>query len=209
MYHYDVTRTESEKQAVFSLLQNVYKKQGYFSDNSYDETFGKFLSKKSNSKTFTAFINNKLFGTISVVIDSEIGLPMDVLNKKELEQFRNKNKKIAEVTQYAIDHDVLKKENPSLNPLQQLTSSLPLMNLVLHYALFASVDYLCIATVPEHSKFYKNLGFVEFTEKKYYPSVNTWGVGQFLDVAKLKQNIDLPGIMTDLINKKPDYSLFI
>ncbi len=207
MYKYKIVKTEKEKEEVFLFLQSVYKKRGYFSDGGYDNSFGKYLSLP-DSRIFTAFLNENLFGTVSVVVNSDMGLPMDVLNSKELEPLRMAGKKFAEVTQYAIDKEVMLIEDKDLNTLKQSMASLPLLNLVIHYALCLDLDYLVIATTPEHSTFYRSMGFVELAPKKYYPSVNTWGVAQMLDIKALKDNKNLPGILEKIMKDVPDYGIF-
>lgn len=207
MYEYKVAVTEEEKQKVLSLIKSTYKKRGYFSDVGHDESFGKYLLLP-NTKMFTAGINGELFGTVSVVNDSDVGLPMDYLNKNELQSLRSQGYKLAEVTQYAIDHDIIKKNDSTFNPLKQYMASLPMLNLVFHYALYLECDYLVIATTPEHAMFYTTLGFEVISEKKFYSSVNTWGIAQALSVKKIKENKNKSGILDKILEEVPDYSLF-
>lgn len=163
----------------------------------------------NHAKTFTALINNTLFATISVVPDSPSGLPMDDLYKEDLQFLRDNNKKIAEVTQFAVDHELLAQADVEYTPNKRFTSTLPLLSLVFHYALHFELDYLCIAISPKHDPFYKSLGFQDVGVPKYYPVVNTLSVARVLDLKALSSAGDeMPTILNKIMNEPVDYSIF-
>ena len=161
MYRYDVARNNEEKTEVLSLIKRVYARENYAAEDAIETAFDKHLLAPE-TRVFAAYRDDVLFATVSVVPDSDLGLPMDILYKQELNEIRSQNKKIAEVGQFAVDHKLV----------QQLTASAPLLKLVLEYAIQKSLDYLCIAINPKHDSFYKALGFVPIGGLKYYPSVN-------------------------------------
>ncbi len=204
MYRYSVAKSPTDKQGVFALIRKIYGIEGYLTGNG--SAFDKYLLLET-SMVFRGLVNNKLFGTISVVTDLGHGLPMDILYKKELEALRQQGKLLAEVTQFAVDHDIIKQEDLFFNSLKQLTTDLPLFKLVLDFAAFKNLDFLCITVNPRHAKFYQSLGFVQFGELKYYESVNNAPALLYvLDLHEFK-NKKLPGIFKTL-SAQPDFSLF-
>ena len=209
MYTYTTAKTLEEKQAVLALIKKIYRREGYIAENDASSAFDPYIMSDT-AKVFTGFVADTLCSTISVVADSDAGLPMDVLYKDEIETLRAKRKKIAEVTQFAVDHELLEKNDTASSMNTRFTASLPLLSLVLHYGLFKDLDYLCIAVhYYKHNEFYKRLGFVEIGGLKYYPSVNnTPAVAQMLDLRALRENKDSSGVLARFLEEPVDYALF-
>ena len=97
---FSLAKSDKELVKATSLVKSEYVKQGY-------------LTPKNNinippfSATFIAKNNATMVGTVSVVADSEEGLPMDTMYQKELDHLRAQHKKIAEVCRLASDSTVL------------------------------------------------------------------------------------------------------
>ncbi len=196
MYRYEIAKNEDEKRAVLPLIKKLYVEQGYISKDSENNSFTTFLLSPF-TQVFMGYANDVLFATISLVPDSDLGLPMDDLFKDELKPF--KQKKIAEVTQYAVDHETLKEQDKSLTQIGQFMSSVPLLKIVLKTAKEKKIDYLCIAINPKHDPFYKSIGFVSIGELKYYPKVNNApALPRILDITTLENNEKLPGFLKNL-----------
>lgn len=193
MYRYDTAKNEAEKREVLPLIKRIYEEQGYSPGDSNPNPFEKYLLKPEN-QVFKGYVDDTLFATISLVIDSDLGLPIDSLYKAELQPLRDRKEKLAEVTQFAVDHSILKKTVDNLSQLKQLMASVPLLKLVLDHAIKHNIDKLCIAINPKHDDFYKSLGFTPIGELKYYASVNNApALARVLDVSTLDKN-NLPGI---------------
>ncbi len=203
-YRYGIARTESEKREAVSLIRKIFNHVGYLNGDQND--FEKYLLLDT-SRIFSAFVNEKLFGTISVVPDLNQDLPMDILYGQELQPFRQQGKRLAEATQFAVDHGKVKEEDPTFNSLKQLSVNLPLFKLILDFAAFAKIDCICITVNPKHSKFYETIGFVQIGGLKYYALVNNApALAYILDLAQFR-NSKLPG-MLKLLSEQPDLSLF-
>src|SRR5438477_450670 len=62
---------------------------------------------------------------------------------------------------------------------------------------------------PKHDAFYKSLGFTEIGTLKYYPAVNNApALARILDIQSLQNKKNLPGLLADMLNQKPNYDLF-
>jgi hypothetical protein len=169
MYKYEIANTVNEVSAALDLVSRIYVAAGYFKAGETN-SFGHHVNG-TNSRTMTAHVHSKLFATISLVLDGQQGVPMDQLYKEELDGLRTRGR-IAEMTQYAVDHTVLESAISSTNPITRMTASLPLLKLALNEALSHQVEYVCIAINPKHVSFYDRLGFQKIGELKVYPSVN-------------------------------------
>ncbi len=188
-------RTENERRKALNLTSKIYREEGYLSGTEENSDFEKYILEPS-TKVFIASKNNKVFGTVSIVTDSEkLGLPMDSLYKKEVDEIRKLGGKIAEVTQLALEKETDDKTKS--------LSTLSLFKLVIQYAKYKSIDYLCIAINPKHDTFYKRVGFKELGELKYYPSVNNApALARILDFKDFLSRDDLPKIFMNMKNEE-------
>lgn len=213
MYEYRICKASTEIEDAAALVRRIYTQQGYVSavsnsapasNNNIDQnSFLKFLLS-NHSRTFSGYINSGLYGTVSLVRDSELGLPMDDLFQSELTNYRL-NQKIAEVTQFAVDHDALEKHDSNFNSKMKMLAGAPLLAIVMQYALQTKLDYLCIAINPKHDAFYKMLGFQEIGDLKYYPSVNNAPALPRLLSLKNFNPEKLPGLLAEALKK--DYNI--
>ncbi|MDO8496212.1 MAG: hypothetical protein Q7S43_02045 [bacterium] len=215
-YTYGVARTEAQRRQAFLLSKRLYGEHG-LGDPSKPSSFEPFILSPE-TKTFIAELNQQMFGTVSVVPDSEIGLPMDLLYEEELSIFRKAHKKIAETSQLAVDLSLLQKIDPRLTMIKTRSPSLKLYQLVLQYAIYKKIDELCIAVHPgdeEHPEeqkraaFYKSVGFREIGPVKSYPSVNdAWAVAMALNIPELLGNKNPHGIVKSTVNAPLEPELF-
>ncbi len=194
MYTYDKLTNDVDKKTVLPLIRHVYAEQGYMDKDAEESSFSKFILSPLTS-VFVGKVNDILFATVSVVPDGPEGLPMDLLFKDELQIFRSKGEKLVEVTQFAVDHEIVKAQDKDITQIKLSGTSVPLLKMIFNFAHENNVDKLCIAVNPKHDVFYKSLGFEELGELKYYPSVNNApALARVLDMKKLDIN-SLPGIL--------------
>ncbi|MBI5405980.1 hypothetical protein HY972_03020 [Candidatus Kaiserbacteria bacterium] len=158
-------RDEEERRAAREIVRRVYEKQGYDVNSG---SIARYLDGP-DAATFGLFYQDALYATISVVGDGAQGLPMDTIYADELAPWRSEGKKLAEVVQFAVDHDVyVKISGKKPSPFE----AAPLFAAVLSHALQKHIDYLCISINPKHDRFYGMLGFKQIGELKHYASVN-------------------------------------
>lgn len=172
---------EGERLAARRIVERAYAAQGYDTKNG---AIAAYL-QGSGAATFGLFANETLYGTLSLVPDGPDGLPMDAIYRKELAPWRAEGKKLAEVVQFAVDHETYRRaagKNPS--PLV----AVPLFVAVLSRAIKAGLDYLCISINPAHDRFYDMLGFKQIGPLKQYDSVNAPAIARALYVPHWQQN---------------------
>ncbi len=171
MITFCTARLPEEHKSATELITKVYADEGYVDrDRAQDLGITNYLGRK-NTLTFLAH-RGSLIGTISVVTDSEEGLPMHIIYKTELDTLREAGKQLAEVCQFAIDKQALKEVCAQSDAkFSELDVSVGLLGLVVHYGIHAGFHYLCFAVNPKHAAFYESLGCVRIGEEKSYPSV--------------------------------------
>jgi hypothetical protein len=107
----------------------------------------------------------RVVGTVTLIEDSGIGLPLDEVYREEADRFRADGLRLGEASALASD------------PTSQgagLVLVLRLMQaLVIYAADVAGLDVLCVAVNPRHVEFYRRvLTFEVFGELRSYARVN-------------------------------------
>jgi len=168
-YRLAISKQEQEQAA--AIVRKQYQQSGYASEGTMlDEKIIPFLNQHT-SKTFFAQYVDTALATVSVIEDSPLGLPLDELYKEEIDSLRKQGKKLAEVSQLALDSTFVQ-ELFGEKTMKKNTLILPLFKLVLHHCLAQKIDTLCIAINPKHEVFYDALGFRTVGGLRYYVSFN-------------------------------------
>ncbi len=160
-----VAATKEEKEEAVKLLMRRYEEAGYLSKEKLDSREKILVSLESeSSRTFIVKDKeDKIVGTISVIFDTDKGLPMDEIFKDELDELRNhEGIKIAEIGRLATDDKYTKKD---------INMFLNLFAATLNYLISEKVDYGCIAINPKQVAIYKTLLFNQIGEEKKYGSL--------------------------------------
>jgi N-acyl amino acid synthase FeeM len=98
------------------------------------------------TKVFTATVGHRVIGTMTLIQDSPLGLPMDEIYDDELAGIRGRRRRVAEVSAFAIDEGYRTSGAGILIRLIRM--------LVLYAAEIAELDDVCIAVNPRHVGFY-------------------------------------------------------
>lgn len=170
---YTLVLSPKEKEEAAALVRKEYRKKGYASENAtLAEKIDPFLQAKT-SQTFLArdTTHDTPLATVSVIMDSPLGLPLDELYRDEINPLRQKNKQLAEISQLSLDSDAVERLFGKKMTKKNFVI-LPLFKLVLYTCLTQNVDTLCIAINPKHEVFYDALGFQTIGDLKYYSSFN-------------------------------------
>ena len=148
------------KELLLQSYQLVYKRYvdvGFCQKNENQIYFG-FHDLLIDTRTFVAEIDGKVIATLSVIIDNSAGLPCEHLFKNEVNSFRDSNKKIAEISRFAVSQDFKKNSVVIFQYLFQL--------LYHSYVSSSNVTDCIIMVEPRHCKVYKKFGFNEISDIK-------------------------------------------
>src|SRR5207237_8030915 len=95
-----LARSRSHSLHAGTLIQRRYASRGY-------QTQG--LKPDPHLRTFIAYKNNSIVGTLSLRFDSDKGLSADDLYREELSQFRATGVRLCEFTRLAVEGDTVSK----------------------------------------------------------------------------------------------------
>jgi hypothetical protein len=150
-----LTDTVAGRNSASMLISKMYAWRGYTGTHQF--------SDDPNRITLTATDKGDVVGTLTLGIDSPVGLNADHVFKEELDKYRAKGAKLCEFTKLAFDASVRSK-----------TSLANLFHLTVIYArdIHHCTD-IFIEINPRHRRFYEHmLGFKREGEMKINPRVN-------------------------------------
>ena len=173
---YSIHLVSSLKQRIkaTTLIKRMYASRGYQTDNACAFT------NAPNQYTFEARQSQQLIGTMTLTIDTHDKLLADTLYRTELNQFRQRNRRLCELSKLAFNSE---------------SSSKEIFASLFHIAyIFArnihNVDDAFIEINPRHAAFYKRmLGFQQIGELRTCPRVNAPAVLLHLNREYAEQKI--------------------
>jgi len=135
-----------------------------------------------NTVTIVVFKNNKMVATVSTLLDSEFGMPVDACFPDEIEKRRVQGHRMTEI--FSLGVNVTHKESKKV--ICKLLNIVTIIN----YYIFKATQTL-ITVVPGHSKFYREkLLFKEYGQLGFHRKT---GVGCMLlthdHIENIKSNI--------------------
>lgn len=154
-YGIRLTDTAKGRNSASMLVNKMYAWRGYAGTHQFTDD--------PNRITLTATDKGDVVGTLTLGIDSPIGLMADQIFKEELDVYRGRGAKLCEFTKLAFDPTVRSK-----------TSLANLFHLAVIYArdIHDCTD-IVIEVNPRHRRFYEHmLGFERVGDLKTNPRVN-------------------------------------
>jgi hypothetical protein len=150
--------------AAFRLVHDQYVWRGYMAPTPSGRRLTVHHALPT-TKVFIARRLDRLVGTLTLVQDSMLGLPLDDLYRDEVARLRAQGRRIAEVAALATAAECRRTGIVVLSHL---------MRMVVTYALkIAGVNDLCITVNPRHVEFYRTcLRFETIGPERAYGKVN-------------------------------------
>jgi hypothetical protein len=159
---YQVAGTRAERAAAFGLTYQAYTRVGLCPPNPFSMRVTPYQLLPT-SDVFIARLDGEVISTISLIVDSKLGLPMEVIYPEEVAQLRGEGQKLAEVSCLA---------DRRKDPGRYFPVFLELCRLMVQSARFRGIDQLLVAVHPRHARFYRRyMAFERLGEVKAYPSV--------------------------------------
>ncbi|OWW22856.1 hypothetical protein AYR66_13785 [Noviherbaspirillum denitrificans] len=146
------------------------------------------LQSSPNRITLTAYMKEELIGTVTLAIDSPIGLLADEIFQDQLDRYRGPGRKLCELTKLAVDSKVDSK-----------FALASLFHICFIYArrLHGCTDVF-IEVNPRHRGYYERvLGFTRLGELKTNPRVNAPAFLLWLDLDHVEDQIQQHGGTSD------------
>ncbi len=154
-YGIRLTDTAEGRNSASMLISKMYAWRGYTGTHHFDDD--------PNRITLTATNHGDAVGTLTLGIDSPVGLNADQTFKEELDAFRAGGAKLCEFTKLAFDHTVRSKN--SLASLIHLT--------VIYARDIHKCSHIVIEVNPRHRRFYEQMmGFSRHGDSRTNAAVN-------------------------------------
>lgn len=168
-----IAESEAELEAAYHLLYNNYIEMGYEKPN---KTQLRVIPHHllPTTTTILAKLNNKVVGSMSIIKDGVLGLPME--SSVNLSEVRLKHANMAEISSLSIHKDVRRAQGGIV--------FFPLLKFMYEYCVkYANIENLIILVRPHAAYFYK--GLMHFEEVP-----NSLGTYLGVDTVALKLNLN-------------------
>jgi len=168
--------TEEGRNSVSMLINKMYSWRGYSGTHE--------IQKNPNRIILAASDNSTVIGTITLSIDSPIGILADEIFKDQIDIHRNRGRKVCELIKLAFDPNIRSK---------LVMASLFHIAFIYGRHLHKCTDVF-IEVNPRHRRFYERLlGFKQQGGKKTNPRVNAPAYLLWVDLDYVEQQIQKLG----------------
>jgi hypothetical protein len=155
-----LARTRSDLIAAFRLLYNSYVRAGLVSENDQKLRLTPYHLLPT-TEVFVAKCGGDVISTLTMVADSEMGLPLESMYGGEVAELRRTGLVLAEMGCLADRRE---------SPARFMKVFSQLARLVVQVAEVRGINALVAATHPRHARFYiRSLGFRKFGELQSCP----------------------------------------
>jgi hypothetical protein len=176
---FGLARTTEDFEGAFRLLHDNYVRIGYMDPHESRRRIGLFNALPS-TKMFVARDGARVVGTVALVQDSPIGLPMDQIFRDEVSAFRAPGRRLGEASTLTVD------------PRYRDAGAAILMRLYRMLTVYATsivrLHDLCMVARAHHARFYRTFfPFREIGPPRPYPRANGAPFAGFhADVTRLR-----------------------
>lgn len=154
--------TRKEREAAFRLVYNSYLRAGLGQPNPHKMRVTPYHLLPT-TEVFIATCDGEAVFTVSLVVDGELGLPMESVYGREVAARREQGLLVGEVTCLADRRRQFKRFFPVF---------LKLSRLMAQYAWNRGLHELLAAVHPKHARFYRRfMHFETIGEERSYPTV--------------------------------------
>ncbi|MBI4115678.1 MAG: PilZ domain-containing protein [Candidatus Omnitrophica bacterium] len=183
-------QTLDELKAAYHLVYEEYIRRGYCDPDPSKMHYSAFCVFP-DSRTFIMKYQSCMLGTISLIVDSPCGLPMEMVFKELISPLRNEGRRLAEVSLLALDHESFRKKSFSLTDFHKLTGAFRLFKVLFEYARYiAGVTDLLISVHPKHEDLYRYLSYeIMGPPRPYASACGKPGLPMRLDIQRAISNV--------------------
>jgi len=174
---YRIADTREEREAAFRLVYNSYLRAGLGEPNRYQARVTPYHLLET-SEVFIATLRGETISTLSLIVDGELGVPMESVYPEEVAQLRARGFLLGEVSCLADRRDRFEEFFPVF---------VRLCRGMAQHAWRRGLSGLVAAVHPRHARFYRRfMHFESIGQLRSYPSVrNRPAVALCLDFDKV------------------------
>jgi hypothetical protein len=181
---YRVVETLEEMRACCRLVHDEYVQRDYITPQANRLKLSRFHVLPSTTTFVARHPERGLLGTVTLIEDSPLGLPMDETYDGELNALRQKEQYLAEASMFTLNSAVFSRTSLPTFRAVQLAVTLRLFKVLFDYLRSCTPMTELVACLnPKHEILYDCLHFKPLSGPKPYPMVNgTLGVARHLNV---------------------------
>ncbi|PIQ84725.1 MAG: hypothetical protein COV75_00745 [Candidatus Omnitrophica bacterium CG11_big_fil_rev_8_21_14_0_20_63_9] len=169
-----IVRTVAELKTANHLVYQEYLKRNYCKANAVGLKLSLYQALPTTATFIATHRRDGIIGTISMVEDSPLGLPMDEAYKNEVDMLRRQNLRVAEVTMLALNSQLFGERVFTLFHAKKLLLTLRLFKVMFDYLRACTkVDELVACFNPKHQVLYDFLQLKPLGGLKTYTSANS------------------------------------
>lgn len=183
---FGLAKSTDDFEGAFRLLHDQYGRVGYMHPQPTRRRVGLFNALPS-TKVFVARDGARVVGTVTVVQDSPIGLPMDQVFREEVSAYRAPGRRLGEASTLTVDADYRGAGVAILMRLYRLLS--------VYVTSIARLHDLCMVVRAHHVRFYRTFfPFREIGPIRPYPRLEGAPVvGFHADVTGVRRRLQEAG----------------
>lgn len=191
---FKIVETTEELEAAFKLVYESYLPLGYCSENEF-KMRATIYHALPTTTTLIAKDKDKVVGTLTVVRDNRLGLPLDKIF--DVSSLRKNLNRLAEITSLVIHKDYRRQKGGQI--------LFPLLRLMYEYSTsYFGVNHLVVAIHPKEEHFYKSL--------LLFKEISKTGVKDYFGAPAITLHLDLQQALFDYeknySGRKTDQNLF-
>lgn len=153
---YSLARTPALRQGAFELVYRSYLRSGLGTENPFGMRITPY-QLRPESQVFVGLVRQEVVSTVTLVADSELGLPMQTMFGPEVHALRQSGHRVAEVSCLA---------DRRTSPIRFINSFFQMTRMMGQFAQLQGISCLLITVHPRHAKFYaKHLNFAPVSER--------------------------------------------
>lgn len=209
---YRVARSRKELEASYFLVYKDYVKRGYVQPSSSRLELS-IYNALPQTTTFVAILEKEIFCSAALIVDSPLKLPMDELYHGELNQLRNQDKKLCEISLLTCNEELFKGGVSARLNSKKMFYVFYLLKVIFDYVIDElRLDCICIAINPEDNLAYDFLLFKTLGELKICNNINGAPVlGKCLDLHTIEEECKNAGkeiLLKMFLQRKTDSEIF-
>ncbi len=157
----------------YEVLYNEYSSRNLCAPNEA-RLYYNFYSLTPGARTFVLKRGKDLLGTMSIILDSPCGLPMEATYPEELKEFRSQGKQLAEIGLLALNSRFFSTSRYSLKNIEKQAHLFKLFKTMFDYVrAMTNCTDLIMGCHPKHAALYKYLNFEQVGEVRDHKEVRS------------------------------------
>lgn len=164
-----LVRDFAEILEAYRLVYEEYLKRGYCQPNDSRMHYSPYCFLP-HTQTFVWKEEDRLHGTLSLICDSDSGLPAESAFADEIQALREEGKALAEISLFAIDSTEERANNIFAAGAFKLARAFPLFREMFRHARELFITDFVIAIHPRQEPIYQSLTFQRISPNRPYPA---------------------------------------